>query len=121
MAKFLYSLRNVPDDEANAIRSLLKENSIDFFETAAGNWGISAPAIWLRDAAQTDRAKALLETFHQSWSEAQKEKFRQLEESGEIQTLFDRIKQNPLRFIIYVGIALFVLYVSIKPFLNFGE
>lgn len=121
MAKFLYSLRNVPDEEANAIRTLLKENGIFFFETAPGNWGISAPAIWLKEAAQHDQASVLLDSFHQSWSKAQKEKFQQLEANGETATLLDRIKQRPLQFIIYVGIALFVLYVSLKPFFNFAS
>lgn len=121
MAKLLFSLRNVPDDEADAVRSLLRENSIDFFETSAGNWGISAPGIWLNDAAQYGQAKTLLEAFQQAWSKAQREKFRQLEANGELNTLLDRLKQKPLQVIIYIGIALFVLYVSIKPFLNFGD
>ena len=120
MAVLLFSLRNVPDDEADAIRALLSENDIDFFETAAGNWGISAPGIWLKDAARHEHAKALLEGFQCSWTKAQKEKFRQLAESGEINTVLDRLKRNPFQVIVYIVIALFILYVSIKPFVNFG-
>ena len=48
MALLLFRLRNVPDDEADEVRHLLNENSIEFYETSAGNWGISMPAIWLR-------------------------------------------------------------------------
>lgn len=121
MAVLLFSLRNVPDDEADAIRALLSENDIDFFETSAGNWGISAPGIWLKDSAGHERAKELLEGFQQSWSEAQKEKFHQLAQNGEINTVFNRLKQNPLQVIIYIAIALFILYVSINPFVNFGD
>ena len=121
MAVLLFSLRNVPDDEADAVRALLSENNIDFFETSAGNWGISAPGIWLNDPTKQEHAKALLEEFQQSWSKTQKEKFRQLEENGGINTLFNRLKQNPLQVIIYIAIALFVLYVSIKPYVNFGD
>ena len=68
MAVLLYSLRNVPDDEADAIRALLSENDIDFFETSAGNWGISAPGIWLKDPTKYDCAKELLEEFQKSWT-----------------------------------------------------
>ena len=121
MAVLLISLRNVPDDEADAIRALLSENDIDFFETSAGNWGISAPGIWLRDSDRYDHAKELLEGFQQSWTKAQKEKFRQLAHNGEIDTVFDRFKQNPLQVIIYIAIVLFILYISINPYVNFGD
>ena len=121
MSVLLFSLRNVPDDEANAIRALLSANDIDFFETSTGNWGISAPGIWLKDTTRLERAKALLEGFQQSWTKAQKEKFRQLAQNGEINTVFDRLKQNPLQVIIYIAFTLFILYVSIKPFINFSN
>ena len=121
MAVLLFSLRNVPDDEADAIRALLSENDIDFFETSAGNWGISAPGIWLKDSAGYERAKALLEGFQQSWAKEQKEKFRQLAQNGESNTVFNRFKQNPFQVIIYITIALFILYVSINPYVNFSN
>ena len=120
MAVLLFSLRNVPDDEADAIRLLLHENDIDFFETSAGNWGISAPGIWLKDPAKHERVKRLLEEFQESWSKTQKEKFRQIALNGEINTVIHRFKQNPFQSIIYIAISLFILYVSIKPFVNFG-
>ena len=120
MSVLLFSLRNVPDDEADAIRALLSENNIEFFETAAGNWGISAPGIWLKDSARHEHAKALLEGFQDSWTKAQKEKFRQLSENGKINTVCNRLKQNPVQVIVYTAIALFILYVSIKPYVNFG-
>jgi len=121
MAVLLFSLRNVPEDEADAIRALLNENDIDFFETSAGNWGISAPGIWLKDSDRYDRAKELLEGFQQSWARAQKEKFRQLAQNGETSTVFNRFIQNPIQVIIYIAIALLVLYISIKPYINFGD
>lgn len=120
MAVLLFSLRGVPDDEADAIRGLLSNNDITFFETSPGNWGISAPGIWLKDPSEHQRAKALLAEFQQSWTRAQKEKFRQLEEAGDINTVFGRLKKNPLQIIIYIAIALLVLYVSTKPFIGFG-
>ncbi len=121
MSVLLFSLRNVPDDEADAIRALLKDHDIDYFETAAGNWGISAPGIWLKDPTRLERAKALLEGFQQSWTKEQKEKFRQLAQNGQLNTVFDRLKQNPLQVIIYIAFTLFILYVSIKPFVDLGN
>jgi hypothetical protein len=41
--------------------------------------------------------------------------------NGEVNTVFNRFKQNPFQVIIYIAISLFILYVSIKPFVNFGD
>ena len=37
----LFNLRGVPEDEAEDIRQLLDEHEIEFYETSAGNWGVS--------------------------------------------------------------------------------
>jgi len=47
MAVQLFKLKGVPEDEAEDIRNLLTNHYIDHYETPAGNWGISMPAIWL--------------------------------------------------------------------------
>lgn len=121
MAKLLFSLRQVPDDEADAIRELLRENNIDFYETAAGNWGISAPGIWLKEKDEHPRAKDLLEEFQQSWNRQQQDKHQQLAREGNSKSFIDGLKQNPLQVIIYIAIVLLVLYLSTKPFISLGN
>ena len=69
MALLLFRLRNVPDDEADEVRHLLNENSIEFYETSAGNWGISMPAIWLRNDDDYDLAFSLLHQYQLSRSQ----------------------------------------------------
>ena len=54
----LFSLRGVPDDEADEIRALLAQHAIDYYETPPGNWGVSMPAIWLPDDSELARAGA---------------------------------------------------------------
>jgi hypothetical protein len=39
MAKILFRLNGVSDEEANDVRELLANHAIDFYETSAGNWG----------------------------------------------------------------------------------
>ena len=63
MSKLLFKLRNVPDDEALEVRELLELNDIDYFETTPGNWGISMPGLWLHDADDFPRARALLDDY----------------------------------------------------------
>lgn len=118
MAAFLYSLRHVPDEEAEAIRALLNDNQIDFYETPAGSWGITAAAVWLRDADQLPQAKELLEGFHVAWGQSQQEQHRQLQREGKAVGFIDGLKQQPVRVIAYLALALAILYVSVKPFLG---
>ena len=66
MAKLLFKLRGVPDDEADDVRQLLEENGMRVYETSAGTWGTGVPAIWLQEgvvneaAAQRARAAGLM-------------------------------------------------------------
>ena len=63
MSVLLFRLRNVPEDEAEDIRELLTNNNFEFYETSAGNWGISTAAIWLNNNNGLDNAKKLIENY----------------------------------------------------------
>jgi hypothetical protein len=121
MSVLLFKLRNVPEDEANDIRELLKSNNLDFYETSEGNWGISTPAIWLKNRDNLERARALIDAYQQERSIKQRQAYSQLKNSGEHKTLLDVFKENPIRFIAYILIVLVILYFSTKPFLHLGK
>src|SRR5690606_13961933 len=57
-AKLLLNLRHVPDDEADDVRALLEAVRIDYYETRAGPFGISAGGIWVRDDDDVPDAEA---------------------------------------------------------------
>jgi len=123
MSVQLFKLRNVPDDEAEEIRQLLKENNIEFYETPAGNWGISMPALWLNDANahKLDRAKALIETYQEERAVRKRAEYEQLKREGKDRTIFDVIRERPLEVLFYLLIASLVLYFSTKPFLDLAD
>ncbi len=121
MAVQLFRLRNVPDDEAEDIRNLLTNHHIDFYETPAGNWGISMPAIWLQEDDQLERAKALIEEYQQQRFKNAKLERERAKEEGSSQGLISSLIESPIQAIIYTAIAAIVLYFSIKPFLDFGQ
>ena len=121
MAARLYSLRNVPEEETAAIRALLDEHNIPFYETGSGNWGISSPAIWLKHKEDKERAKQLLNEFHESWAITQREQFARQQQEGSHPTFMSKIKENPLQVIFYLAIVLFMLYISTKPFISLGN
>lgn len=113
----LFRLRNVPDDEAKEIRQLLTENNIEFYETPAGNWGISMPSIWMNDDTQLARAKALIASYQEERVVRKRLEYEQLKKEGKQRTLRDVAKEQPLLLFSYLAIAAFVIYVSTNPFL----
>ena len=121
MAVRLFPLRNVPDDEAHDIRELLTDNNIEFYETSPGNWGISMPAIWLRDDNQLQHAKTLIAEYQSVRTLKQREIYEQLKNEGKHRTFWIMLWEEPLKIIAYIGVVMVILYFSIKPFLSLGN
>lgn len=119
MATLLFRLRHVPDDEADEVRALLEENDIDFYETTPGNWGISMPALWLRDESQHARALALLGHYQQERARRMREEYEELRQRGEAVTLLDSLRRQPARFLFYCGLSAAILYLSVSSFFSF--
>ena len=120
MAVLIFKLRNVPDDEADDIRALLEQHQLDYYETSAGNWGISSPGIWLKHDSDREQAQQLIDEYQQQRGIAQREAYQQLKSAGQQKTLWQGFRDAPLRFVIYLILAALVAYVSIKPFLSLG-
>ena len=119
MAKLLFRMRNVPDDEAEEVRELLTQNEIPFFETFAGNWGISMPGLWLVNEQQFDEARALLDEYQEARSTRVKSQYLWQREQGEIRTFWESFRAEPVRFSIYLVLAALVLFLSLRFFVSF--
>lgn len=117
----LLILRNVPEEEADEIRELLNSRAIDFYETPTDRWGVSMPAIWLNNEFQLDEARALLEKYHEQRFNQARSEYERLKHEGRLWTIFDEIRQNPLRFIAYLAIVAVILYFSTVPFIRLGQ
>lgn len=118
MSKLIFKLRNVPDDEAEAVRQILTDNNIDFFETDAGNWGVSLPALWLPNETDSDRAKNLIERYQNERSDKARQLYDEQKRAGTQRTMIDAVREKPLASLGLVLFCLFVLYFSIKPFVT---
>lgn len=116
MSRLLIKLRHAPDDEIQEIRSLLQEHRIDFYETQAGAWGISAPGIWLNDEQQYDRAKALMDDYQENRFREKHAEYEKLRCAGQHRTFLQNLLENPVQVIFYSLIVGLILYFSISPF-----
>ncbi len=121
MPELLFRLRNVPDDEADEVRQLLNDHEINFYETHASGWGISMPGIWLPDDAQLNEAKSLLDRYQRERAVRVRSEYEMLKAEGKHKTALDMIRENPGRFILLTLALLFILYISLSPFLEFGR
>lgn len=121
MAAKLFSLRNVPDEEADGVRDLLTRHHIDFYETPAGNWGISAPIIWVEDELQLDRAKSLLETFQEEYTARERAEHAQRVANNQQPTLLSNILRHPIQALALLVFAGIVAYFSVMPFIELGQ
>ena len=65
MAKLLFRLNGVNEDEAEDVRTLLQDAGIEFYETDEGRWRISVAAIWLRHNDDYEQARGLLDQYQQ--------------------------------------------------------
>ncbi len=120
MAILLFSLRQVPDDEAADVREVLEENQVDFYETHAGNWGISMPAIWLHDEQQYEHACQLINEYQELRRMTIQEEYARLKQSGEANTFFKNLWNYPAQTVLFIAGIILVLYLSIKLVFELG-
>lgn len=112
MAKLLFKLHNVPEDEAHEVRELLAEHDFVTYETHAGFWGLGVSAIWLRDNEQLPEARAVLAQYQRTRTERQREQAQ-----SERRTLIGQLFVHPFRFLAMLLAIVVVLLVSLVPFL----
>jgi len=110
MATLLFRLRDVSDEEANAVRALLAEAQMDVYETSAGTWGLGVAAIWLRDPAQLKAAQTLLNDYQQQ---------RQAMPQPPVVSHLQHWIENPVRFLLFAFLIVFMLTVTLWPFFFF--
>ena len=118
MAKLLFKLNGVPEDEAQDIRDLLDEHTIDYYETDAGRWGISLAAIWLRDEGQWQRANELIDAYQQQRYQHAREEYDRLKAEGRLEGWLDRLRSRPLQMLLYLLAIAAVLYISAWPLIH---
>ncbi len=120
MPTLLFSLRGVPDDEAYEIKEMLDTHEINYYETSAGNWGISMPALWLTDADELEKAQELLNEYHHRRATVQLEKYKELKKEHKNKRFIDAILDNPVKLAIYIVTIAFILYLYARMLFEFG-
>lgn len=116
MARLLFKLAQVPDDEAQDIRSLLDEHQINYYETDAGFFRVGLDAIWLADGTQEERARELLREYQAERVIRQQQNYAQLVEAGQVPGVWQHFCAQPIRFIASAIAIIFVAGLTLIPF-----
>lgn len=118
MSKLLFRMRDVPEDEAQEVRELLIENEIEFFETYAGNWGISLPALWVKRQDQYELARQILDEYQAERGQRIRLEYDLDRERGDAKTVWQSFRDSPFRFTAYLILIGVVLYLSTRFFFS---
>ena len=113
MAKLFLNLRNVPGDEAEDVRDLLRANAIDFHETQPSPWGISAGGLWIEDVDQLTRAKALMADYQARRRDHARSERTIAEREGHAETFAGLLRDRPLYVVGVLAAMLFILAVTL--------
>ena len=118
MATQLVKLRNVPEDELEEIYELMEANEIEVYETSAGNWGMSMPALWLRHDEQLEMAKSVLKQHELDRFQRMRAEYEAQKQEGKARTFLDIARENPFRYVAYLVMIVALLYISTVPFIS---
>ncbi len=120
MAIRLMGLRNVPADELEEIHALMERHAIDVYETTAGTWGTTLPALWLYDDTRFAEARALLDEYAAERLQRARSEQEALKAAGRARTFMDIARENPVRFVLYLVLAGATAGFALVPFILFA-
>jgi len=116
MSVRIFDLRDVPDDEADAIRGLLEQQSLSFYETHPSPFGVSNGALWLRDAADREQALRLISDYQIERARSADEERKRALQEGAASGFYATLRSRPFATSLFLFAILLVLLISAWPF-----
>lgn len=117
----LLGLREVPEDEVDDIVALLEGAAIAHYITPPGLFGLSPPALWIRESARLPEAKALLAEYQAGRAERARAEFEAARAAGEVPGLWASLRARPMHAIGLLVLVIGVLLTLSLPWLMLGR
>lgn len=121
MARQLLNLRHVTAEEAGEVAELMDQHGIGHYTTPPGSFGISAGGIWLKNADDYPRARALMDDYQAERSLRVRAELEQARREGRAETFWTILRRHPLRTGLYLAAAVFILMVLFAPVIQLGR
>ena len=109
----LISLFGVPNDEADEMRTLLRENNIVFYETPSGRWLMSLNAIWLHDDRHLTKARELIKAYQHERKMNARAEYEKLANSEKRLNLLQKIKQDPALYAFFLLVLTTIFWMLV--------
>ena len=121
MPKLLLNLRDVPEDEAEEVLALMDAHHFAVYRTPRGVFGVTPGGIWLRDAEQYPEAKRVMDGYQQERARKAREAYAQALEEGRVDTWWSLVRRHPIKSLVHLGLAIFILMVFFAPMIQLGR
>ncbi len=118
MPRLLLNLRNVPEDESGEVLELMARHHIECYQTPPGPLGITAGGIWLKERDDYPRARELMDEYQAERARRARAEHDQAVREGRAETLGTAIRRRPVRTLLYLGLAIFILMIFFAPALQ---
>ena len=120
MAQMIFLLKDVPEAESDAVRVLLDDAGIVYYETFAGRWNISVPALWVTDDNDFAPARTLINAYQETLLKTIAAEKQQLADNGQTPTFWQSLISRPATGLFFLAAIAVVLGLSILPFFSFS-
>jgi len=118
MPHHLMNLRNVPDDEADEIRTLFEHHDVAYYETPPSRWGISMGGFWVHDDDEAARARALLADYQKQRRPQARAAYEQAFREGRVPGLWQHFCQRPATVLAAAVAIAFILGLTLAPYMG---
>ena len=121
MSKLLLNLRNVPEDEADEVRTLLDAHGIAYYETRSSMWGISAGGIFVTDDDAVAEATRLMAGYQEHRGTRARAEYAAALRDGTAETFWTALRAEPGRVVLtLLGIVFLLGLVALPVILLHG-
>lgn len=121
MARLIFDLRDVPDDEADDVRALLASADIAFYETRPAALGLFAGGLWVADDELAQPAKSRIAQYQQERQLRVRAEYQAAIRDGSAETSWQSIRREPVKALILLLAAALIVAVTVLPFILFGN
>ena len=121
MARLIFDLRDVPDDEADDVRALLESADIAFYETRPTVLGLFAGGLWVADDSLAPAAKSRIAQYQQARQLRARADYEAALRDGSAETSWKAIRRHPAKALVLLLAALLIAAITVLPFILFGN
>lgn len=121
MARLIFDLRDVPDDEADDVRALLESADIAFYETRPSVLGLFAGGLWVADDSLVPAAKSLIAKYQQARQLRARADYEAALRDGSAETSWTAIRRHPAKALVLLLAAMLIAAITVLPFILFGN